>query len=57
MRTTTLSSHSPARGVAASRPHPLRTRHHIVAPSLRIPDAATAAVFAAVRPAVPSPAT
>ncbi len=49
MRTTTLSSHSPARGVAASRPHPLRTRHHIVAPSLRIPDAATAAVFAAVR--------
>jgi hypothetical protein len=27
----------------------LRTRHHIVAPSLRIPDAAAASVFAAVR--------
>ena len=46
MRTTTLSSHSPT---PAARPHPLRTRHHIVAPSLRIPDAATASVFAAVR--------
>ncbi|WP_167106720.1 ROK family protein [Mycobacterium sp. DL592] len=49
MRTTTLSSHTPARTVAAARPHPLRTRHHIIAPSLRIPEAATAAVFAAVR--------
>ena len=49
MRTTTLSSHAPARTVAAARPHPLRTRHHIIAPSLRIPEAATAAVFAAVR--------
>ncbi|WP_059015665.1 ROK family protein [Mycobacterium sp. M26] len=49
MRTTTLSSHSPARTAPAARPHPLRTRHHIVAPSLRIPEAATAAVFAAVR--------
>ncbi|MCI4673595.1 ROK family protein [Candidatus Mycolicibacterium alkanivorans] len=48
MRTTALSSHSPAR-TTAGRPHPLRTRHHIIAPSLRIPDAATAAVFAAVR--------
>lgn len=48
MRTTTLSSHTPAR-TAAARPHPLRTRHHIIAPSLRIPEAATAAVFAAVR--------
>ncbi|MCV7016150.1 ROK family protein [Mycolicibacterium aichiense] len=27
----------------------MRTRHHIVAPSLRIPDAAAASVFAAVR--------
>ncbi|WP_328350897.1 ROK family protein [Mycobacterium sp. NBC_00419] len=48
MRTTTLPSHSPVR-TAAARPHPLRTRHHIIAPSLRIPEAATAAVFAAVR--------
>jgi predicted NBD/HSP70 family sugar kinase len=48
VRTTALSSHSPARTVAA-RPHPLRTRHHIVVPSLHIPDAATASVFAAVR--------
>ena len=48
MRTTALSAHSPARAVAA-RPHPLRARHHIIAPSLRIPDAAAASVFAAVR--------
>jgi hypothetical protein len=48
MRTTALSFHSPAR-TAAARPHPLRTRHHIIAPSLRIPDAAAASVFAAVR--------
>ena len=34
---------------APPRTHPLRTRHHIVAPSLRIPDAAAASVFAAVR--------
>jgi len=47
MRTTALSAHSPARTVAA-RPHPLRA-HHIIAPSLRIPDAAAASVFAAVR--------
>ena len=46
MRTTALASHNPAR---AARPHPLRTRHHIVAPALQIPEAATAAVFAAVR--------
>ena len=37
-----------ARAVTA-RPHPLRARHHIIAPSLRIPDAAAASVFAAVR--------
>ena len=37
MRTTALSTHSSARAVAA-RPHPLRARHHIIAPSLRIPD-------------------
>lgn len=48
MRTTALSAHSPARAVAA-RPHPLRARHHIIAPSLRIPDAAAASVFFAVR--------
>ncbi len=48
MRTTALSAHSPARTVAP-RPHPLRARHHIIAPSLRIPDAAAASVFAAVR--------
>ena len=46
MRTTALASHNSAR---AARPHPLRTRHHIVAPALQIPEAATAAVFAAVR--------
>ena len=46
MRTTALASHNPAR---AARPHPLRTRHHIVAPALQIPEAATAAVFAVVR--------
>lgn len=45
MRTTALASHIPA----AARAHPLRTRHHIVAPSLQIPEAATASVFAAVR--------
>ena len=59
MRTVALSSHDPLRTSAhdaardaarvGARPHPLRTRHHIVAPSLRIPDAAAASVFAAVR--------
>jgi predicted NBD/HSP70 family sugar kinase len=59
MRTVALSSHDPLRTSAydaarvaaydAARPHPLRTRHHIVAPSLRIPDAAAASVFASVR--------
>src|SRR5690349_18101474 len=63
MRTVALSSHDPLRTSAndaarvaannaarvAARPHPLRTRHHIVAPSLRLPDAAAASVFAAVR--------
>ncbi len=34
---------------ATSLAHPLRTRHHVVAPSLQIPEAATASVFAAVR--------
>ena len=29
--------------------HPLRTRQHVVAPSLRIPDGAAGAVFAAIR--------
>ncbi|WP_179466276.1 ROK family protein [Mycolicibacterium vinylchloridicum] len=47
MRTVALSSHDPLR--VAARPHPLRTRHHVVAPSLRIPEAAVASVFAAVR--------
>ncbi|BBY59156.1 ROK family protein [Mycolicibacterium sarraceniae] len=55
MRTVALTSRDPLRtsahdaGRVGARPHPLRTRHHIVAPSLRIPDAAAAAVFAAVR--------
>ncbi|QEN12484.1 ROK family protein [Mycolicibacterium sp. ELW1] len=63
MRTVALSSHDSLRTSAhdaariaahdaarvGARPHPLRTRHHIVAPSLRIPDAAAASVFAAVR--------
>ena len=51
MRTTALASHTPARAAASTqaRAHPLRTRHHIVAPSLQIPEAATASVFAAVR--------
>jgi predicted NBD/HSP70 family sugar kinase len=55
MRTVALSSHDPLRtsahdeGRVGARPHPLRNRHHIVAPSLRIPDAAAASVFAAVR--------
>ncbi len=31
------------------RVHPMRTRHHVVAPSLRIPDAAPGSVFAAIR--------
>ncbi len=47
MRTTALASRTPAR--TAARPHPLRTRHHIVAPALQLPEAATASVFAAVR--------
>lgn len=55
MRTVALSSHDLLRtsahdaGRVAARPHPLRTRHHVVAPSLRVPDAAAASVFAAVR--------
>ncbi|TGD88958.1 ROK family protein [Mycolicibacterium sp. CH28] len=55
MRTIALSSHDPLRTSAHDaprvgvRPHPLRTRHHIIAPSLRIPDGAAASVFAAVR--------
>jgi predicted NBD/HSP70 family sugar kinase len=35
--------------VTHNRVHPLRNRHHVVAPALRTPDAAPSAVFAAVR--------
>lgn len=42
-RATALSAHT------KSKPHPLLARQHIVAPALRIPDAAAAAVFGAAR--------
>lgn len=42
-----VSTHDALRG--GVRPHPLRARHHIVAPSLRLPEAAASSVFAAVR--------
>lgn len=45
--TSTLSPLAVNRPVA--RVHPLRTRHHVVAPSLRMPDAAPGSVFAAIR--------
>ncbi len=34
---------------APARVHPLRTRHHVVAPSLQMPDGAPGSVFAAIR--------
>jgi predicted NBD/HSP70 family sugar kinase len=40
---------SPVKSVRTARPHPLRTRHAIVAPALRIGDGAAAAVFNAAR--------
>jgi predicted NBD/HSP70 family sugar kinase len=43
-----MSTLSP-RIVTHNRVHPLRNRHHVVAPSLRAPEAAPSAVFAAVR--------
>lgn len=44
-----MSSTLSPRVLTHTRVHPLRSRHHVVAPSLRIPDAAPSAVFAAVR--------
>jgi predicted NBD/HSP70 family sugar kinase len=35
--------------VTHARVHPLRTRHHVVAPSLRMPDAAPGSVLTAIR--------
>ena len=46
---STLSPRVVTHAVPRARVHPLRNRHHVVAPSLRTPDAASAAVFAAVR--------
>ncbi len=51
---TTLTAHTTSARIAAgspgpSRPHPLRARHQIVAPSLRVPDGAAASVFGAAR--------
>lgn len=43
-----MSTLSP-RTVTRNRVHPLRNRHHVVTPSLRAPEAAPSAVFAAVR--------
>jgi predicted NBD/HSP70 family sugar kinase len=40
---------STVKSVRTARPHPLRTRHAIVAPALRIGDGAAAAVFNAAR--------
>lgn len=52
-RKTTTVSGRPARSLESAKPrnpaHPLRTRHAIVAPALRIGDAAAAAVFNAAR--------
>jgi hypothetical protein len=42
-----MSSTLSPRAVTHARVHPLRNRHHVVAPSLRTADAAPAAVFAA----------
>lgn len=44
-----MTSTLPSRAVTHARLHPLHNRHHVVAPSLRTPDAAPAAVFAAIR--------
>jgi predicted NBD/HSP70 family sugar kinase len=44
-----MTSTIPSRAVAHTRVHPLRNRHHVVAPALRVPEAAPSAVFAAVR--------
>lgn len=44
-----MTSTIPTRAVTHNRVHPLRNRHHVVAPSLRVPEAAPSAVFAAVR--------
>ncbi len=59
--TSTLSARAVNRAVAQppdrpvaphpahARVHPLRTRHHVVAPSLRMPDSAPGSVLAAIR--------
>lgn len=47
--TSTLAPRAGTSPVAHARLHPVRTRHHVVAPSLRIPDAAPGSVFAAIR--------
>lgn len=44
-----MTSTLPAGTVTHTRLHPLRNRHHVVAPSLCTPEAAPAAVFAAIR--------
>lgn len=46
---STLSSRVVTRPAAHARAHPIRTHHHVVAPSLRMPDAAAGSVFAAIR--------
>jgi len=47
--TSTLSPRVVTRSAVQPRLHPLRHRHHVVAPSLRMPDAAPGLVFAAIR--------
>ncbi len=46
---TNRSAHVAGAGKPVSQLHPLRSRHHVVAPSLKLADAAAAAVFAAAR--------
>lgn len=47
--TASLSTRPAARSSVAARTRPALLRHHVVAPALRIPDAAAASVFAAAR--------
>ena len=47
--TSTLSRHAGNRPVPHVRVHPLRTGHHVVAPSLRTPDGPAGAVLGAIR--------
>lgn len=44
-----MTSTLPPRAVTHVRVHPLRARHHVIAPSLRIPEAAAGSVFGAIR--------